>query len=84
MAITGLGAGVLDFPLAGSVDLGTFDFATIDAASAATINSDMAATTANLTIEADVAGSVTFNSLEDATHTITVNASNTTNVFLML
>ena len=81
MAITGLGAGVLDFPLAGSVDLGTFDFATIDAASAATINSDMTATTANLTIEADVAGSVTFNSLEDATHTITVNASNTTNVF---
>ena len=81
ITITGLGAGVLNFPLAGSVDLGTFDFATIDAASASSINSDMTATTANLTIEADVAGSVTFNSLEDATHTITVNASSTTNVF---
>ena len=84
MAITGLGAGVLDFPLAGSVDLGTFDFATIDAATASSINSDMTATTANLTIEADVADSVTFNSLEDATHTITVNASSTTNVFFNL
>ena len=81
MAILGQAAGVLNYPLAATVDLGTFDFGTIDAASASSINSDMSATTTNLIIEADVAGSVTFNSLEDATHTITVNASSTTNVF---
>ena len=81
MAILGQAAGVLNYPRAATVDLGTFDFGTIDAASASSINSDMSATTTNLIIEADVAGSVTFNSLEDATHTITVNASSTTNVF---
>ena len=81
MTILGQAAGVLNYPRAATVDLGTFDFGTIDAASASSINSDMSATTTNLIIEADVAGSVTFNSLEDATHTITVNASSTTNVF---
>ena len=81
MAILGQATDVLNYPRATTVDLGTFDFGTIDAASATSINSDMSATTTNLIIEADVAGSITFNSLEDATHTITVNASSTTNVF---
>ncbi|PSR08983.1 MAG: hypothetical protein C7M88_08150, partial [Candidatus Arcticimaribacter sp.] len=56
MTINGSAPGVLDFPLALSIDLGTVSFISLDAASANSIESGQTGTVASLTIDAQNGG----------------------------
>ena len=61
MTITGSAAGVLNFPLAETIDLGTVSFISLTAAKASSIESGQTGTVASLTIDAQNGGTINMN-----------------------
>ena len=61
MTITGTASGVLNFPLAITIDLGTVSFISLTAAKASSIESGQTGTVASLTIDAQNGGTINMN-----------------------
>ena len=79
--IGGGAAGVLNFPAATSIDLGSVSFVSLTAAKASSIVSGQEGTVATFTIDAQNGGTITINSLEAVTGNLQYTGAATTTFF---